>query len=89
MQLISAAFRIPDRKTISFRIENIRQRCPASKNKSSGRSVRIKTPDNIAGVKQPVNKSPQRSDALALGISDRNLRKIFIRTWSLIYIKSL
>jgi hypothetical protein len=60
-------------------VGNFRQTGSALKQKSSGRPHSVRTPENIAAVRQAVATSPQRSvvkNALALGISERSVRRV-------------
>ena len=66
--------RAPNRKTILLWIRNFRQSSSALKRKSPGRPRSVQTI-----VRHAVTTSPQRSAAkyaLALGVSDRSVRRI-------------
>ena len=71
--------RVPNRKTILLFIRNFRQTSSALKRKSSDRPRSVETPETITTVRHAVTTSPQRSaakNALALGVSDRSVRRI-------------
>ena len=71
--------RVPDKETVLLWIRNFWQTSSALKRKSSGRSRSAWTPEIIAAVRLVVTISPQRSaarHALALGVSDRSVRRI-------------
>ena len=71
--------RAPNRKTIWLWIRNFRQTSSALKRKSPGRPRSVRTPETIAAVRLAVTTSPQSSaakHALALGVSDRSVRRI-------------
>jgi transposase len=71
--------RVPDKKTIFSWVGNFRKTGSALKQKSSGRRRSVRTPENIAAVRLAVTTSPRRSavkHALALGTSDRSVRRI-------------
>jgi hypothetical protein len=72
--------RVPNRKTILLWAGNFRETGSSLKQKLSGRPHSIWTPDNIAAVRQAIT-APRRSAikyALALGISDRSVRRILL-----------
>jgi hypothetical protein len=63
--------RVPDRITILLWVGNFRGTGSALKQKSCGRPRSVRTPDNIAAMRQAVTTSPRHSavkHALALGI---------------------
>jgi hypothetical protein len=71
--------RVPDGKVMLLWVGNFRQTGSTLKQKSSSRPRSVRTPENIAAVRQAVATSPQRSavkQALALGISERSVRRI-------------
>ena len=71
--------RVPNRKTILLWIRNFRQASSALKPKSPGRPRSVQTPETITTVRHAITTSPQRSaakHALALGVSDRSVRRI-------------
>ena len=71
--------RVPNRKTILLWIRNFRQTSSALKRKSPGRPRSVQTPETITTVRHAVTTSTQRSaakHALALGVSDRSVRRI-------------
>ena len=71
--------RVLNSKTILLWIRNFRQISSALKRESPGRPRSVQTPKTIAAVRHALTTSPQRSaarHALALGVSDRNVRRI-------------
>jgi [histone H3]-lysine36 N-dimethyltransferase SETMAR len=70
---------VPHHKTILLWVENFRASGSALKNKPPGRPRNVRIPTNVDLVKQAIQQSPQRSarkHAVALGISDRSVRRI-------------
>ena len=70
--------RLPNRKTILLWMRNFRQTSSALKRKSPGTPCRVCTSETITTVRHAVTTSPQRSTAkhaLALGLSDRSVRR--------------
>jgi hypothetical protein len=53
--------RVPDRKTVLLWVENLREKSSALKKKLSGRFRSLRTPENIAAVRQTVTRSPRHS----------------------------
>lgn len=70
---------VPDRKTILLWVSNFRATGSALKRKSTGRPRSVRTPENVAAVREAVERSPSRSalkHAAALRLSDRSVRRI-------------
>ena len=70
---------VPDRKTILLWVSNFRAIGSALKRKSTGRPRSVRTPENVAAVREAVERSPSRSavkHASALCLSDRSVRRI-------------
>ena len=71
--------KVPNRKTILLWIRNFRLISSALKRKSPGRLRSVQTPETTTTVRHALTTSPQRSavkHALALGVSDRTVRRI-------------
>ncbi|XP_050302993.1 uncharacterized protein LOC126740872 [Anthonomus grandis grandis] len=70
---------VPDRKTTLLWVLNFRATGSALKRKLTGRPRSVQTPENIAAVREAVERSPRRSaikHASALRLSDRSVRRI-------------
>ena len=70
---------VPDRKTTLGWVSNVRASGSALPRKPSGRPRNVRTPENVQRVRASIEQSPRRSarkHATALGISDRNVRRI-------------
>jgi len=73
---------VPDKKTIYRWVSDFRQTGSALKQTSPGRPRTATGPENVAGVRALIQKSPRRSarkHAAALWLSDRNVRRILHR----------
>lgn len=70
---------VPDRKTIMRWVSNIRSNGSALPHKRRGRFRSVRTPENVERVRASFEQSPKRSarkHAVALGLSDRSIRRI-------------
>ena len=70
---------VPGRNTVLRWVNNFKATASAQKKKPPGRTRTIRTPENVKLVESSVVKSPMRSarkHALALGFSDRSVRRI-------------
>ena len=70
---------VPDRKTVLSWVSNFRATGSALKRKSTSRPRSARTPENIAAVRESVQRSPSRSavkHAALLRLSDRTVRRI-------------
>lgn len=70
---------VPTRNTILRWIQNFRLSSSASKKKPPGHVRSVRTPENIDRVRVAVTRSPHRSarrHAIALGLSNRSVRRI-------------
>jgi transposase len=71
--------KVPSRNTILLWIANFRSTGSALKKKPPGGARTVRTPENVEIVRRAVLASPHRSaakHAIALGISDRTVRRI-------------
>jgi len=70
---------VQDRKTILLWVSNLRATGSTLKRKSAGRPRTVRMPENVGAVTASIQQSPKRSarkHAMALGISNRSLRRI-------------
>lgn len=73
---------VPHHATIKVWVSNFRQTSSALKKKSPGRPRTATGPENVANVRAAIERSPRRSarkHSLALGISNRSIRRILHR----------
>jgi hypothetical protein len=71
--------KVPCRNTIHFWVENFRMSASAIKKKPRDSVCTVRSPQNIEAVRQSFIRSPRRSArrySVALGLSDRSVRRI-------------
>ncbi|GBN09707.1 hypothetical protein AVEN_51333-1 [Araneus ventricosus] len=69
----------PTERQYPLWVDNFRETGSCLKRKSPGRPRHVRTPENVAAVRDAETQSPRRSarkQASALGLSQRSLRRI-------------
>ena len=70
---------VPSRNTVLLWVRIFRETASAAKRNPPGRQPSLRTPENMERLRQAFVRSPQRiasRNAIALGMSDRTVRRI-------------